>query len=429
MERSGLAPNDDGSGRTTVEMQDPNTFLDAGWDLVGETRNGTSEIWMMPAGGGYPVPSIFHGYRPPSLNGRGTTADPYLIASAAELGVVAWHNRTACFRLAANIDLAGIQWSTAVIPVFSGVFDANDLVIANLTIVGGDYLGLFGTLEPGGQVRNMGIVDVNVISSGKYAGGLAGRNHGTASDCYTTGTVAARSYAGGLVGCNEGLVTECYSTSSVAGGFAGGLVGCQSGRVIKSHSTGAVAGRVNVGGLVGVNYPDSVIEDCYSTGKVEGEVYIGGLLGCGSLDYVTRSYSTGAVAGLSKVGGLVGLCGGLIENCYSRSIVSGESCVGGLVGDSTFGSIVRCYSTGPVSGTVSCGGLLGYDYFSSPSVVDSFWDIETSGCATSEGGTGLTMGQMRQRASFAAWDFEHVWTICEDRDYPRLQWEGVDCYE
>jgi len=32
-----------------------------------------------------------------------------------------------------------------------------------------------------------------------------------------------------------------------------------------------------------------------------------------------------------------------------------------------------------------------------------------------------------QQASFVNWDFDTVWMICEGRDYPRLQWEGIAC--
>ena len=32
----------------TADMQDINTFLDAGWDFVDETANGTEDIWFMP---------------------------------------------------------------------------------------------------------------------------------------------------------------------------------------------------------------------------------------------------------------------------------------------------------------------------------------------------------------------------------------------
>jgi len=38
---------------------------------------------------------------------------------------------------------------------------------------------------------------------------------------------------------------------------------------------------------------------------------------------------------------------------------------------------------------------------------------------------------MQTAATFldAGWDFNDVWTICEGKDYPRLQWESVKCEE
>ena len=37
-------------GKTTVQMQDITTFLNAGWDFVGESENGTEDIWIMYEG-------------------------------------------------------------------------------------------------------------------------------------------------------------------------------------------------------------------------------------------------------------------------------------------------------------------------------------------------------------------------------------------
>jgi len=43
-----------GTGRTTAEMQTASTFLDAGWDFVDETVNGTEDIWWILEGQDYP---------------------------------------------------------------------------------------------------------------------------------------------------------------------------------------------------------------------------------------------------------------------------------------------------------------------------------------------------------------------------------------
>jgi len=40
--------------KTTAEMQTASTFLDAGWDFVDETENGTDDIWWILEGQDYP---------------------------------------------------------------------------------------------------------------------------------------------------------------------------------------------------------------------------------------------------------------------------------------------------------------------------------------------------------------------------------------
>jgi len=44
-----------GSGRTTAQMYNINTYLNAGWDFVNETANGMGDIWKMPLTIGYPL--------------------------------------------------------------------------------------------------------------------------------------------------------------------------------------------------------------------------------------------------------------------------------------------------------------------------------------------------------------------------------------
>ncbi len=54
VETSGIGVSDFGQGKTTLEMQTARMFLDAGWDFVGETENGTEEIWRIDEGYDYP---------------------------------------------------------------------------------------------------------------------------------------------------------------------------------------------------------------------------------------------------------------------------------------------------------------------------------------------------------------------------------------
>ncbi|MHC4061121.1 MAG: GLUG motif-containing protein [Planctomycetota bacterium] len=54
VETSGLAASDGGIGKTTAEMQTASTFLQAGWDFIDETANGTEDIWWIDEGKDYP---------------------------------------------------------------------------------------------------------------------------------------------------------------------------------------------------------------------------------------------------------------------------------------------------------------------------------------------------------------------------------------
>ncbi len=53
IDAAGIQISAGGTGWTQRRMQNWNTFLQAGWDFVGETVNGIQDLWVMPEGG-YP---------------------------------------------------------------------------------------------------------------------------------------------------------------------------------------------------------------------------------------------------------------------------------------------------------------------------------------------------------------------------------------
>ncbi len=61
---------------------------------------------------------------------------------------------------------------------FTGVFDGNDLTISHLTIAGDRYLGLFGKLDSGAIISNLGLEAVDIHGDG-CIGGLVGHNYGS----------------------------------------------------------------------------------------------------------------------------------------------------------------------------------------------------------------------------------------------------------
>jgi hypothetical protein len=54
VQRSDWPEGAGGIGKTTAEMQMARTFLDAGWDFVDETQNGTADVWWILEGQDYP---------------------------------------------------------------------------------------------------------------------------------------------------------------------------------------------------------------------------------------------------------------------------------------------------------------------------------------------------------------------------------------
>jgi len=71
---------------------------------------------------------------------------------------------------------------------FTGKFDGKGHKITGLYINRLDmsYIGLFGYMGSGSEVKNVGIENAMVSGDG-YVGGLVGDNGGTVSGCYSTG--------------------------------------------------------------------------------------------------------------------------------------------------------------------------------------------------------------------------------------------------
>lgn len=469
VETSRLSESDGGTGLTTAQMQDPNIFADAGWDFVHES-DGPSDIWALPAGKVHPIlwwqlPESQWPALPSFSGGIGDADDPYLISTPHELNSIGYNPRlmAAHFKLIEDIDLADVRFfiiGNEVLP-FNGTFDGNGHAISNFsyTSTNRNHAGFFGYIDsPNAEIRNVGLIDPNVDSTTEWkVGSLVGQlERGMMTGCYVSGgSVSARGYirgsantgnsiVGGLVGDSNGAITDCHASCSVFGPkYVGGLLGADEGIITNCSFSGEAAGDDYVGGLVALG--GGIITKCTSSGNVSGNDNIGGLIGVNSGE-VTYCYSSSDVLSSgSEAGGLAGENRGTITDSYATGNTSGNNITGGLVGSNGYinlrdvywedpGHIFNCYSTGSVSGTSKVGGLLGRNLVGS--ITACIWDIETSGQATSAGGTGKTTVEMQTIRTFldAGWDFvdettngtEDIWWILEGKDYPRLWWETHD---
>ena len=201
----------------------------------------------------------------------------------------------------------------------------------------------------------------------------------------------------------------------------------------------SIDGADYVGVVIG--FSKGTVSNCYASGSVTGKLYVGGLAGDNYHGTVSNSSSTANVISSGPYGD--GSCAGslmggndegAVSDCYSTGSVTGEDNVGGLVGENG-GTVNNSYSTGYTSGTFTVGGLVGLN--NGGIVSNSFWDTETSGQATSDGGTGKTTAEMQDITTFsgAAWDIvavanpdvrnpSYIWNIVDNVTYPFLSWQS-----
>ncbi|QTH44276.1 S-layer homology domain-containing protein [Cohnella sp. LGH] len=181
-----------------------------------------------------------------------------------------------------------------------------------------------------------------------------------------------------------------------------------------------VTGHSNVGGLVGKN--GGAVGHVYLSGEVTGNDFVGGFAGANAGN-ISQSYARSKVEGANFVGGLVGANDGNISDTYaSGDVTASNGHAGGLVGSNDSGSISSSYAIGKVTGHGDVGGLTSAN--GSGNVAASYWDKETTNQATSVGSSeeyGKSTVEMKQRATFAGWDFDRIWAIDEGKSYPYLQ--------
>jgi|GEM_PF-1719717 len=248
----------------------------------------------------------------------GTAENPFLIYNETDLRAVGngiyknanW-SLSAHYRLMNNITLTGGNWTAIGTDAsrFTGSFDGNFKTVSNLTIAT-DLVnqGMFGAIDVGGIVRNIGLINVN-ISGGNATGGIVGRSYGTVENSFVTGTVSHAN-------------VSAVPVSNESGGQTGGIVGFgNSGSTVKSsYFSGSVTGRQRVGGIVGSNA--GIIQNCYALGSVTGHRRVGGIVGY-------HGNATGTTA--------ANINSRMVENSYAANTVRGTgdpsaTSVGGITG-------------------------------------------------------------------------------------------------
>lgn len=417
-------------GINGLEMSSLSNFIDAGWDFVGESNNGSLDKWYMPQDGfpilswqdevphyrvsflvgdngniisGEAVQEVIAGtsavspvvesygaykwvgwdvdfrcvmsdliinavYIDSEGTGDGSSENPIQIFTADDLDKIN-NAPDLCYILMDDINLAGRVYNRCVIEFFSGFFDGNGHSLYNMTI--GDRLYEGGV--PGAGlfcfIEPDGLVkDLKLIDF--------------------TITINENLVCGALASHNSGIVSGCSAEGFIESYYglpvqSGGLCGINDGLVEKSYSKGSIFGG-SAGGLCCIN--QGVIKNCFS------ECYISEVEQGGGLCYANSE---------------------TMENCYSSGYGDknefGEMEIAAFCYD-TLGIITNCFWNTQTYGVEDLPGVGVYN-------------------GDSSGVVGIGNAQMAYPNTFsnAGWDlagrlgdgFEEIWVV-SGGEFPQL---------
>lgn len=261
-------------------------------------------------------------YALPTLDGAGTSENPYIIANEDDYKTFVYENyfneavRSAYYAITADLGAedsplrlyAGKTAATA----FAGTIDGGGKTVY-IDIKSSAGVGFIG-YSAGATVTDLTVGGkVEYTSTGSGAGGIvgapvfAGGKATSLTRCVNNADVSAvadgngnAGNAGGLAGRTTGslTITECVNNGTIytAGNYVGGAVGY----IINS----------------GENIPSLAIEDFTNNGRIIGKTGVGGVVGLINAGVKNGSHSlrlvknAGELVGTAEVGGIVGTIGG-----------------------------------------------------------------------------------------------------------------------
>lgn len=291
-----------------------------------------------------------------AAGGAGTASNPYVIQTPAELQSMA-NDLSAYYVLGNDIDMTEYSYTpvgTLAAPFF-GSFDGRGYTIKNmiLDLPDTDYVGIFGAITSGTQIKNIVFEDCSIAGKGSvslvYGRGIGASgittpatiNNIIATDCSVTGKEGLGILFGSNGNSFKGIITDCHAyTSSVIG---------------TSNFIGGIVSFLANGGTTNVTINDCTINNCVV--ESNSGYFIGGIAGflanAGSNAYGSAKnciVNNCVVSGTYTVGGICGslaeLGSGYVSDCVViDSTIRGSAYVGGIAGckfASGYGSISGC---------------------------------------------------------------------------------------
>lgn len=199
-----------------------------------------------------------------------------------------------------SIELTENSWTpigNAETKLFKGTFDGNGNKITGLKITSGSYIGLFGYVGEGAEIKNVNLVGANVFG-GERVGALIGQIKGnaTVSNCTVDSTshvTGSDSNTGGLIGeaagtitvtlkylTNNASVTNMKNGTSRAAGIIAQVTSGANVTITNCVNNGAITTNNGyAGGIVAAKQGSSKVsfENCSNAGTLTGN-YTGSLI-------------------------------------------------------------------------------------------------------------------------------------------------------
>ncbi|MBE3144502.1 MAG: PASTA domain-containing protein, partial [Planctomycetes bacterium] len=399
-----------GTGKTTIQMKDINTFLNAGWRISADVL---WYYWFKPANdypklsweiNGQKIPNVVGLMQPEAMTAI-TDANftigriLYQYNNAIPIGTVVNQYPTAGLNRGMN-EPVDIVVSTLSEPNYSGglgtvespfeIADVNDLLtLANNPNDCNQNFILVSDIDLGAWAFTAALISPDACTTGGYQGtalsgsfngnqhvirnlvlypeisgrgylGLFG-NIAAAGHVYDLGIENFKldnrwtaDYSGGLCGANFGTIQGCYTIGNMkCFNYAGGLCGIASGTIEDCFSTITISGSSYVGGLCGRSQSPVIISNCHAVVDITAGGYTGGLVGNVSSSSISDSFTTGSISGSERVGGLVGNSdsSSSFSRCFAFvDVTASSSYSGGFIGNAESTTTSQCSAYGDIAG-------------------------------------------------------------------------------
>ncbi|MGE0076716.1 MAG: GLUG motif-containing protein [Bacteroidales bacterium] len=363
-----------GTGLTTEQMRSYNTFADAGWDLIGESANGTDDRWAFS--------SVDNDGFPCFVN---QITGPVIVTGTLSHGTQTTATCNASIKYAGTspVTAHGFCWSTTnSLPTLAdssldlgAVSDTGhySVTIGNLIKHTTYYARAYATNSAG---TSYGAVVSFTI---KYSGGT-----GTSIDpFYITSLSDLKWLSENSKDWNCGYyfiqAADIDADSTKFWNNNKGFLSIGNDSIkFMGHYNGAghaitglyinndTAMHVGLFGYINKSSVDSL--NLIET-NIAGSYYVAGISSWCDSTSISNCSMTGNISGVLKdnngfVGGIVGInyIGSNITNCIAKGTISGYR-VGGIAGYNYTSVITNCNMTGNVIGSEKTGGIVGSNNF------------------------------------------------------------------